>query len=35
MTEQEYREALHRIMVKAENEKKNAGKGICHGAQPG
>ena len=34
MTEQEYREALHRIKVKAENEK-NAGKGICHGAQPG
>lgn len=29
MTEQEYREALHEINVRAENEKKNTGKGVC------
>lgn len=34
MTEQEYREALHEINVKAENEREILGKSICHGAQP-
>lgn len=34
MTKQEYREALHEINVKAENERRVTGKSICYRAQP-